>query len=230
MLIDLRVWTEVYLIFSMLNFHGDEKRHLHLSLEMDVFQAALLSGHPPSPLLLPPPCHQFPSLSGPPQVYSFVATTQLRALSCSLCYKLLCMGVSSRRTSMSLLLSCNPRLPHLDVMPSHFWEVQQVQNAFWSLSAWKHRQVAASVNWPGHELKHYECPSSVLVNTFPGHPIPPHAWAFRDSLGWGQQPRSNPAWGKSREGGELLTLRDGGQALARLCLLLQMQFLDHKMD
>lgn len=180
----------------------EKKRGTYICLWRWTFFKQPYSQFIPLPLsLLPPPCHQFSSLSGPPYVYSFVATTQLRALSCSLCYKLLCMGVSSRRTSMSLLLSCNPRLPHLDVMPSHFWDVQQVQNAFWSLSAWKHRQVAASVNWPGHELKHYEWPSSVLVNTFPGHPVPPHAWAFRDSLGWGQQPRSNPAWGKSREGG-----------------------------
>lgn len=149
--------------------------------------------------LLASPHHQFPSLSDLSHVYSFVAATQLRALLCSLCYKLVHMEISSWRTFISLLLPVISCLPHLTLRPSHFWEVQQAQNACWCLSAWKHRQVAASINWPGHELKYYKCPSSFLVSTFPGHPsqlVPGHSG---DSPGWGQQPRRNPGWKKSRE-------------------------------
>jgi len=93
------------LIFSALNFHGNEKRHLHLPLGMDNFQATLLSVHPPFSVCCLLPIH--PSLSDSIYVCLFVAATCVGTLLRSLCYKLFHMGVSSMTTSMFPLLPCN---------------------------------------------------------------------------------------------------------------------------
>lgn len=159
------------------------------------------------------------------QTISFIAIAQLRALPCSLCYKLFCAAVSSRRTSMPLLPSCISLVPHTWML------FHPISGKFSKCKVpVEESQLENTGRWLPLETEARKQTLWVSLSCLGWHipwpPIPAGAWAFREQPWLGRAATKPPSLG---EGKTAACPQGWGTRLVLSLFTTEMQFLDHKM-